>query len=231
VSSDAGVRILFIGNSLTGYNDLPRLVQAMAAAGKVGIQVAAENRGGFSLEDHWQAQSAQKLLTGSRWDYVVFQQGPSSLPESQVNLREWAGRWADLARKHGAKPALYMVWPHRGQKNGFAQVSLSYRNAAKASQSLILPAGEAWQEALQLDPALALYQEDRLHPTAAGSYLAALIITRGLTGVEPRSVPAELKLSTGHKFRMPASQVEILRRAAEKVSFEPAATGSSVPNK
>src|SRR5581483_7366731 len=123
---------------------------------------------------------ARKALESGQWDYLVLQQGPSSRPESQVNLREWAVRWGNEARRRGATPALYMVWPFEGQKNGFQQVSHSYRAAAKASQALILPAGDAWQEALQKDPALGLYIGDRLHPTAAGSYLAALVITQEL---------------------------------------------------
>ena len=38
-------------------------------------------------------------------DYVVLQQGPSTLPESASNLREWTVRWADAIRERGARPA------------------------------------------------------------------------------------------------------------------------------
>jgi hypothetical protein len=85
-----------------------------------------------------------------------------------------------------------------------------------------LPAGEAWQEALSRDPAIPLYQNDRLHPTPAGTYLAALVITHELTGVKPQSVPARLKLSSGREIEVLQPQVEQLRRAAEKVLAAPA---------
>ena len=96
----------------------------------------------------------------------------------------------------------------------------SYRAAAKAAEAKILPAGEAWQEALSRDPKIALYQADNLHPTPAGSYLAALVITRGLTGVAPKTVPATLTLSTGKKFTLTDQEAELLRGAAEKVTAE-----------
>jgi len=50
--------------------------------------------GGFSLEDHWNAGQVPAEIATSKWDAVVMQQGPSALPESQVNLREWAERLA-----------------------------------------------------------------------------------------------------------------------------------------
>jgi hypothetical protein len=209
--------VLFVGNSLTYGNDLPGVVEAMAAAGGVRLYAASVALSNFSLEEHWKEGASRPTLAASRWDYLVLQQGLSSRPENQVNLREWAVRWADEARRHGVKPALYMVWPFRGQKNGFEQVSQSYRAAAKASDARIFPAGEAWQEALRRDPATPLYHKDGLHPTPAGTYLAALVVTHGLTGVEPRSVPARLKLGSGSEFTVPDDVAERLRRAAKEV--------------
>jgi len=213
-----GVRVLFVGNSLTSGNDLPRVVQAMARAAGVELRTAAVIEGGASLEDHWRLGRAQQLLAVGRWTYVVFQQGPSSRPESRAHLRRWSVRWAEEARRRGAIPALYMVWPFQRQKKGFEQVSLSYREPAKASRSMLLSAGDAWHEALQRDPALALYQSDRLHPTTAGTYLAALVISRGLAGISPRTVPARLKLESGKENVLPEDLAAKLRLAAEKVT-------------
>jgi hypothetical protein len=173
---------------------------------------------GASLEDHWNAGASRKVLFSQPWDYVVLQQGPSSRTDSQANLKEWAVRWSDAAWRQGTKAALYMVWPFQGQERGFELVRQSYRNAGKASGALILPAGEAWQEALRLDPALHLYQADRLHPTLAGTYLAALVIVKGLTGAMPPTLPARLQLGQGREFVLPEELAEKLRQIARKVS-------------
>ena len=213
----AGVRVLFLGNSLTYYHDLPALVQALAAAGGVQLRWLASTVPNANLEDQWNNSRARNLLARNQWDFVVMQQGPSSLPESQADIKKWSVIWADAIRKRGAQPALYMVWPYQGQRNGFKLVAQSYRNAATASKALVFPAGEAWEESLRMDGSLALYDPDRLHPTPAGSYLAALIVTHGLTGVEPEKAPARLRLASGKVFELPDARAATLRQAAAKV--------------
>lgn len=216
----ATLRVLFLGNSLTAANDLPALIKAMAAAGGVRLEADACISGGSSLEDHWNRGSCRRMLAQGRWDYVVLQQGPSTLPESQVHLRQWGRRWAEEARKHGAKTAFYMVWPQENQRNGFELVSQSYRQASIAAGGLLLPTGDAWKSVIRRG-GIALYQPDGLHPTLAGTYLAALVITQGLTGVSPGAVPARLTLASGRKVELPGDRVRLLQAAAEEVAPRP----------
>jgi hypothetical protein len=216
-----GLRVLFVGNSLTAGGDVPGMVRAMAEAGGVTLHPQAVLLPGANLEDQWTAGNSRKLLAAARWDFVVLQQGPSSLPDSQADLKQWAATWADEVRKHGATPALYMVWPYRGQKDGFELVSKSYRTAAEGAKARVLPAGEAWREALRYDPALPLYSGDNLHAEPAGSYLAALVIARGLTGIDLQAVPARLTLASGQVVEVPEEQAAHLRRAAESTTFPP----------
>jgi hypothetical protein len=212
------VRVLFLGNSLTAANDLPNMVQAMAASGGVKLTYKAITQGGFNLEDHWNDRQSLPTLKVEQWDYLVLQQGPSSLPESQADLKKWAKIWADESRKYGTKPFLYMVWPFQNQANGFKLVSQSYRNAANNCGSGILPAGEAWEMSLHQHPTIDLYLSDRLHPTLAGSYLAALVITHGIAGVPPGNAPTQTNLSNGRAFSLPEKVANELRSTASKVN-------------
>src|SRR5262249_55895943 len=93
-------QILFLGNSLTSFNNLPGMVRAMAAAGGVKVNAVGFTFNNYSLEDQWKETNARKTLASKPWDYVVLQQGPSSRPESQVNLREWSERWSEEARRN-----------------------------------------------------------------------------------------------------------------------------------
>ena len=209
------VRVLFLGNSLTAANDLPAMVQAMAAKGWIRLTYKAFVQGGFNLEDHWNDGQSLPALRGEKWDYVVLQQGPSTLPASQADLKKWSKIWADEARKVGAKPALYMVWPFQNQADGFQLVSKSYRAAAKESKSGIFAAGVAWEQSIYLKLGIRLYLPDRLHPTPAGSYLAALIITHGLTDLRIREAPTKLTLASGHTYNLSEADAKLLRIAAE----------------
>ena len=105
-------RILFIGNSYTTRNQLPRLLVDLAAAAEhpTPVEVATIFAGGASLRRHWNAGIAQKALATSTWDYVVLQE-QSTLPVKNAqryheNVRLFA---AEIA-KRGAKLVLYLTW-------------------------------------------------------------------------------------------------------------------------
>src|SRR6476619_2385873 len=95
-------RVLFIGNSLTEANGLPAMVETLSRqSGTIPISTSSVVVGGFNLEDHWNEGTARRLIAQGGWSIVVLQQGPSSLPESQVNLREWTARFAGVIRAVG----------------------------------------------------------------------------------------------------------------------------------
>lgn len=210
----APLRVLFVGNSLTYANDLPAVVAGLGAASKLPeVEYRMLAPGGWSIEDHWTIGDAPQVLASGRWDAVVLQQGPSALPESQVNLRTWATRAADDARRHGARPALYQVWPERYRLAVFPEVLASYRNAARASRSELFPAGDAWRAAWRRDPKLQLYGSDGFHPSRLGTYLAALVIYAGLVKASPIGLPRVVPMPNG-RYVVPAARARLLQRAA-----------------
>ena len=172
----APVRALFVGNSLTATNDLPGRVAGLAAATGRRLEYEAITFGGFNLEDHWNQGDARAAIATGRWNVVIMQQGPSALPESQIDLRLWAGRFADEARAVGTRPALLTVWPENYRRPALSDVIVSYRSAAEAAGAQLFPAGEAWHAAWDWNSRLALYGPDGFHPSALGTYAAALVV-------------------------------------------------------
>ena len=210
-------RILFIGNSLTDFNNLPDIVCRLAA-GRHKASCESVTGGGFALEDHFSDGRAVRRLEEERWSVVVLQQGPSALASSRVNLREWTARFAPLIAAAGARPALYAVWPEKARSFDFARVSESYRLAASDVGGLFFPAGDAWLAAWRRDSALPLYGGDDFHPSAAGSYLAALVIYRVLWGELPPlfADPAFAAAAAGGDPGLDALQLATLVSAAEE---------------
>lgn len=182
------LHVLFVGNSLTYWNDLPGMLSRMGSADGVVIETEDVSVADYALEDHWGNAQSRAALAEGGWDVVVLQQGPSSLPANQQNLATWASTWADAIREQGGTPALYMVWPERARLYALPAVITSYRNAALEADARLYAAGEAWQAAWDVDPMLPLYGPDEFHPSVMGSYLAALTIYRGLTGRSPPSL-------------------------------------------
>ncbi len=175
-SAAAPLHVLFVGNSLTTTNDLPAMVTALAQAGRRELEVGTVTFDGFSLEDHWNHGAVRQAFASRSWDVAVMQQGPSALPESQVNLRDYATRLAEEARAAGVRPALLTVWPESYRRTALSDVIVSYRGAAQASGSELFPAGEAWHVAWQCNSRFGLYGPDGFHPSRVGTYTAALVV-------------------------------------------------------
>jgi len=179
------VRILFVGNSLTYTNDLPSMVKKIALADGETFFVKSIAHPNWNLHDHWNDGAAVQEIAADKWDVVVMQQGPSSLPESRLDLLTWSRKFGDLAHIHDACPAMYMVWPSLDLFTSFDAVRDHYAEAADSVDGLFLPAGEAWRAVWELDDDFPLYGTDGFHPSPLGTYVAALAIYSGLVGRSP----------------------------------------------
>lgn len=210
----ADVHVLFIGNSLTSVNDVPRLVETLTAGTSTPVRAAAVTRDNFSLDDHLNDGAAVRAIASGGWSVVVLQQGPSALPESQVQLRASTKRLDEAIRRAGARTALFMVWPSNARRRDFDGVRASYAAAARDVGGLFIPAGEAWRAVWRRDPAVALYGPDGFHPAPEGSYLAALVIARMLTNHEATSLP--LRIPGWTDTLLPPARARLLQQAAEE---------------
>lgn len=214
-----GGRVLMVGNSLTAGNALSEMVEALADSAGLAWEVEAVTISGASLEDHWLAGTAAERIRRGGWQAVVLQQGPSAQPESRTNLRHWAAEFDALVREAGGRTALYMVWPFSSRPGDFDRVRDSYALAAADVGGRFLPAGEAWRAAWRRDGDAPLYGPDGFHPTAEGSYAAALAIVAGLSDRSPLDLPATLARANGDILvRVPPSLAQLLRSAAAEAA-------------
>jgi hypothetical protein len=194
------LHVLFVGNSLTSTNDLPAMVAAIGERSGRPIVVETRAPGGYALEDHWNLTDLRERLAKGGYDWVVMQQGPSSLPESGVNLHEWAATLADAVRAGGGRPAVLTVWPEWYRRGVFDSVIGNYRRAARDSHSLSIPAGVVWKTLLAQK--VPLYGPDAFHPSRTGTYVTALTVYAAITRTVPampakyaRAIRAALKIS------------------------------------
>jgi hypothetical protein len=213
-----GYRVLFIGNSLTYFNDLPGTVARLGRTADVLIYVQSVALPDFAVIDHASGMSnAVETIRGGDWDYVVLQQGPTTTPIGRDTLILAVRRLDPGIRAAGARSALFMVWPPAGNLDAFDAVRLSYQQAAEAVDGLFLPAGEAWRAAWAADPELPLYGADGFHPSELGTYLAALVIYEGITGHDPRTLPGEAAVAA-RPLNIPATKVRLLQRVAHETT-------------
>ena len=181
------LRILFLGNSFTSVNDLPATFAELANSGHHRVDVGMFAPGGWSLADHVKSQEMLDILQSSNWDYVVLQeqsQIPSMEQSREMGMYPAARTLIEDIRRTGAKSIFFQTWAHQNgwPENGMpdfesmqAQIDLGYRSIAGELGVPIAPVGEAWADARSQDPFLNLWQEDGIHPSEEGTYLAACV--------------------------------------------------------
>jgi hypothetical protein len=197
----SGLRVLFVGNSFTFKNSLPKMVHDLAAGdpGRTPIFTVEYAAPGWSLHQANKDEGLKNLLREVRWDVVVLQ-------EKSWLLSYPADRWRretypsarDLHQEisaDGARTLLFMTWgyalgdrshePHDTYAAMQARLADGYSKLGAELGAEVVPAGLAWAEALHRNPGLNLWAGDGKHPGRLGSYLAACVFYAELSGRAP----------------------------------------------
>jgi hypothetical protein len=214
------LRVLFIGNSLTAYNDLPGTLARLAAAVNDTIVVQSVTRPNLAVIDHLNGMTdAVDVIQREEWDYVILQQGPTSQQIYRDTLILAAKLLEPDVRAAGARIAQLMAWPAATNSGAFEGALLSCLETAAAVDGVCLGAGEAWRSAWAVDPTLQLYGPDGFHPSALGTYLAALVVYEGVTGHDARSLSQEAVVA-GRRLNVPGATIALLQRVAHETAVK-----------
>ena len=106
-------------------------------------------------------------------------------PTLKAQFAEYARKDADIARKHGARPVLFMSWAYENKPEMTTELADAYTQAGNDNDALVIPAGLAFARVVKEHPEIKLYIADKRHPTLAGTYLAASTTYASLFGRSP----------------------------------------------
>ncbi len=172
--------ILFVGNSLTIYNNLPELVKEKAKEEGVELQTVTLAQGGYAIGDHWADGEVQELIKSQEFDYVIIQQGPSSQQDGYDMLVNDGKLYKDICEENGAQLAYFMVWPSRAYYHTFPGVIANYTAGANANNAILCPVGQVWKDYFDSTGDYTYYGPDQFHPSLKGSRVAADVIFESL---------------------------------------------------
>jgi hypothetical protein len=185
VATAKPLKLLFIGNSFTQRNNVPKLLADLAAARGIQIEHDLISRGGASLRMHWNAGVAAKAIETGGYDFVVLQE-QSTLPvKNATRMAENVRLFDALIKQHGAKTVLYMTWARKHAPDSQRAITEAYESIGKELGAIVVPAGRAWEAFLEKYDEPVLHDRDGSHPTRAGSYLAACVFLARLLGENP----------------------------------------------
>jgi len=187
------LRILFIGNSYTSVNNLPKMIADLAKAGDQRLfEFEMETPGGCTLEKHWKDGKAVGKIAAGNWDFVVLQE-QSLRPLNDPKLMfEYAAKLDGEIKKYKAKTLLYQTWARQNAIEKQPELSKAYLDLGKELKADVAPVGMAWEQALKDDPKLALYRDDKSHPAKAGTYLAACVFYAKIYNQSPEGLPGKI---------------------------------------
>lgn len=141
----------------------------------------------------------QRLGRGP-WDFVVLQDqgqrpGWPSLTQREQEFFAPARKLQAEIVNAGAKPLLYETFARRDGDPGSvpaddyeamqARIITGYATIARELDVPVVPVGATWRTMHRAHPEVALWANDGLHPTVAGTYLAACAFFAYFHGQSP----------------------------------------------
>ncbi len=185
-------RILFVGNSLTGFNDgVDTHLAGLVDSADSLQQVTAENVwiAGASLRNHWFNDNTTNTIWNGDWDVVVLQEHSRLSITDTENMYTYARLLDELIHKSGASTVFFMTWAWRDEPEMIDQLVPVYQGIADELDATLSPVGLAWQRSLMENPDLDLYDEDGYHPNYHGTYLTACVFFAVLWRSSPEGIP------------------------------------------
>ncbi|AMO23459.1 hypothetical protein GCM10027034_40420 [Ramlibacter solisilvae] len=106
-------------------------------------------------------------------------------PQLQQAFHDTVRKDAEILRKQGIRPVLFMSWAYKDKPEMTQQLAEQYTKAGNDNDLLVIPAGLAFAKAIARKPDLELYVADKRHPSLAGTYLATATVYASLLKKSP----------------------------------------------
>jgi len=188
-TSTDSLSILFIGNSYTHMNVMPKIFEKLCKEREKPIYVEMNTRSGASFNVHTTRDDMYEAIRSRKWDYVVLQgfSRELSLGYDKIDKETlpYLNSIIDSVKANNACTNIlfYLTW---GYKNGYSELQDNNTYDKMASNIIegycylgtcydvpIVPVGVVWKNIRAKYPEINLYADDGEHPNKSGSYLAA----------------------------------------------------------
>lgn len=184
------MKVLFIGNSHTFFNDMPHTFARLweAGTGEAISPVMLCHPGmGFDFHAREYFETRFNLLYGG-YDYCILQQKAHPFADTDEDY-EAGKKLALLAKKAGVTPVFALTWAEKAAPEHQDKMNRFHRRLCAETGALLSPVGLVWQEVLHTHPEIDLYWPDGEHANSYGDYLIACTHYRLLSGRSPLGLP------------------------------------------
>ena len=181
------MKILFVGNSYTYFNDLPEVVRNICVASGVDTEIDAVTAGGYTLahfvsESNPYGRQLREKCASNAYDFAVLQEQSTRPAVSPKTFYKYLRLLLPVIQATGAKPVLYETWGradgapvltchHWTHEQMQQKLRTAYETAAAEHGIAVAHAGDRFSEAYRAGEAV--FDPDGSHPSPAGTQIAA----------------------------------------------------------
>ena len=177
------MKVLFLGNSHTFFNDMPELFARFVektTGEKPDVTMLAYS--GRDLDWHRREYFSLRFnLMHGGYDYCIIQQAAHPYPPIEATL-ETGADIIDLCHRCGVKPVVYMTWAEKRFPENQQKMIDTCEKLAGENDALLAPIGRVWQSVQTERPEIELYHTDGEHAGPYGDFLIAAVFCRMLAG-------------------------------------------------
>ncbi|MBQ7434023.1 MAG: hypothetical protein IJV50_11295 [Lachnospiraceae bacterium] len=181
------MKVLFIGNSHTYYNDMPHLFAEIGACNGIDIDVTMLTKGGMGFDYHVQEEQVRFNILYGHYDYIVLQHVAHPMGDLNV-MKEAAIRLAEWIGQTDSKALFYMTWTRKADgEEAQPAMAKPYLELGELLHYPVAPVGQVWWAYHRAHPEVELYFTDDRHASREGSLLAAYTIFETMIGKQAKA--------------------------------------------
>ncbi len=188
-ASTDSLNILFIGNSYTHMNVMPKIFEKLCKDKGKPVYVQMNTRAGASFSIHITRADMYEAIRSRKWDYVILQgysrEFALNYDKIDSETLPYLNTIVDSVKYNNpcSTVLFYLTW---GYKNGFKElpeidtydkmannIINGYTYVSSCYDIPIVPVGIVWKNIRNKYPEINLYDADEQHPNKNGSYLSA----------------------------------------------------------
>ena len=186
------MKILFIGNSFTYFNDMPqRIFPLFTDAAGIECEVYSVTKGGYTLgrfadPDDPYGKKVRELLDTVSFDAVILQEQSHTPISNNEGFCSALRLLDEMIEENGARTYLYSTWGYHEGKESLPlygtdtrdmemKLRAAYSAIAKEIGASVCQVGRAMTYAHEHSDTT-LYRPDFYHPSFIGSVIAAAVI-------------------------------------------------------
>lgn len=217
-------KVLFIGNSLTGWYDQPVMFEELCAEAGLDVKSVNSLHYGTDISFHITNVISLANISFENWDYVVLQGNRYEIAFSDKHhiLYPTFIKLKEIIEKnhYNTKIIFFMNWLHQNgitwgnvpyTKNEFHQlIKEGTMLFADSLNFIVSPIGEAFNYVMNNHEEINLIDSDNIHQSREGSYLTACVYFYLIFG-------KELDDHLSYRNEVEKETAEILQDVAEEI--------------